>query len=211
VFTRQELEYIAELAVEFDVLIITGEVYEHIVYEPHRHCYIASLPGMFERPLCCSSLSKTYSINGWRLGYGIAVLELIEGARKVHDFLTVGAPAPLQEAAVTALGFPDSYYQTVQAEYTERRDAMFMWLDQAGLEHTSPQGAYYVMVDISEFGWESDVEFCEWMVREIGIAAVPGSSFYHTPVNHLIRLNFAKRMETIEEIGNRLCRLKELL
>ena len=208
VFTRQELEYIAQLAMEFDVFVITDEVYEHIVYEPHQHCYIASLPGMFERTLCCGSLSKTYSITGWRLGYVIAAPDLIDGARKVHDFLTVGAPAPLQEAAVTALGFPDSYYQRLQADYTRRRDAMLEWLNRAELQHTAPQGAYYVMVDISEFGWDSDVEFCEWMVREIGVAAVPGSSFYPTPVNHLIRLNFAKRMETIKQVGNRLCQLK---
>jgi len=211
VFTAEELTYIAELAIEFDTFVITDEVYEHIVYEPYRHHYIASLPGMFERTLSCSSLSKTYSITGWRLGYIIAAAHIIDGARKVHDFLTVGAAAPLQEAAVTALNFPDSYYQMIRSDYAARREAMLTYLDGADLKHTSPQGAYYVLVDISEFGWDSDTSFCEWMIREIGVAAVPGSSFFHEPVNHLIRLHFAKRFETIHKAGERLCRLKDRL
>ena len=204
VFTLEELQYIADLAKEFDAFIITDEVYEHIVFPPHKHHYIASLPGMFERTICCSSLSKTYSITGWRLGYVIAPENIINGARKVHDFLTVGAAAPLQEAAVTALNFPDSYYENLQLEYLEKRDAFLKHLDKAGLNYTCPEGAYYVMIDITEFGYDSDVKFCEWMVKEIGVAAVPGSSFFKEPVNHLIRLHFAKRLETLEKAGKKL-------
>jgi len=208
VFTRAELELIARFAQEFDTFVITDEVYEHIVYEPSVHTYIASLPGMFDRTLSCSSLSKTYSITGWRLGYIIAAADLIENARKVHDFLTVGAAAPLQEAAVTALEFGDSYYRELQAGYTQRRDCFLSYLDGAGLSYTKPEGAYYVMIDISAMGWKDDIAFCQWMAREIGVAAVPGSSFFHEPVTHLIRLHFAKKMETLREAGERLERLK---
>jgi aspartate/methionine/tyrosine aminotransferase len=208
VFTRDELLFIAELAEEHDTFVLTDEVYEHIVYEPHQHTYFASLPGMFDRTISCSSLSKTYSMTGWRLGYVIASQTVINEARKVHDFLTVGAAAPLQEAAVTALEFPDSYYKDLQALYTNKRATFLEYLDAAGLEYTEPQGAYYVMVDISEFGWKSDVAFCEWMAREVGIAAVPGSSFFHEPVHHLIRLHFAKQAETLAAAGERLLRLR---
>jgi aspartate/methionine/tyrosine aminotransferase len=209
VFTREELQFIAELAQEYDAFIITDEVYEHIVYEPHQHTYIAGLPGMFERTISCSSLSKTYAVTGWRLGYVIASSEVIGGARKVHDFLTVGAPAPLQEAAVTALDFPLSYYEELQAAYTRRRDCFLGHLDRAGLQYTVPQGAYYVLVDISDFGFADDTAFCVWMAREIGVAAVPGSSFFQEPVNHLVRFHFAKREETLAAVGSRLLRLKE--
>jgi aspartate/methionine/tyrosine aminotransferase len=209
VFTRFELEQIARLAQEFDTFVITDEVYEHIVYEPHRHTYMAALPDMFARTLSCSSLSKTYSITGWRLGYVIASREIIENARKVHDFLTVGAAAPLQEAAVTALEFGDSYYRDLRDGYTQRRDVFLSYLDRAGLTYTKPEGAYYVMIDISALGWKgSDIDFCQWMAREIGVAAVPGSSFFHEPVHHLIRLHFAKKTETLHEAGQRLERLK---
>ncbi|MCU1268749.1 MAG: aminotransferase [Acidobacteriaceae bacterium] len=208
VFTRDELLFIAKLAEEHDTFVLTDEVYEHIVYEPHQHTYFASLPGMFERTLSCSSLSKTYSMTGWRLGYVIASHTVINEARKVHDFLTVGAAAPLQEAAVTALELPDSYYKELQALYAKKRATFLDYLDAAGLVYTEPQGAYYVMVDISEFGWKSDVAFCEWMAREVGVAAVPGSSFFHKPVNHLIRLHFAKRSETLAAAGERLLRLR---
>lgn len=204
VFTREELQFIASLAEEFDTFVLTDEVYEHIIYAPHQHTYFASLPGMFERTLSCSSLSKTYSMTGWRLGYVIASPAVINEARKVHDFLTVGAAAPLQEAAVTALQLPDSYYAELQALYTAKRSLFLEYLDAAGLKYTEPQGAYYVMIDISEFGWESDVSFCEWLAREVGVAAVPGSSFFHEPVNHLIRLHFAKRDETLAAAGERL-------
>jgi aspartate/methionine/tyrosine aminotransferase len=208
VFTHSELELIAQLTREFDAFVITDEVYEHIVYKPNVHTYISAMPGMFDRTLSCSSLSKTYSITGWRLGYVIASGELIDNARKVHDFLTVGAAAPLQEAAVTALGFDDSYYHDLLTGYTQRRDFFLSYLDRAGLKYTKPEGAYYVMIDISSFGWKNDVDFCEWMAREIGVAAVPGSSFFHEPVRHLIRLHFAKKMETLRAAGERLERLK---
>ena len=208
VFTQQELELIASLAREFDTFVITDEVYEHIVYEPSEHCYIASLPGMFERTISCSSLSKTYSITGWRLGYIIASRNIINEARKVHDFLTVGAPAPLQEAAVTALELPDSYYVQLQKDYTHKRNVFLSYLDKAGLVYTKPQGAYYVMVDISGMGCDSDVEYCEWLVKEVGVAAVPGSSFFHEPVKNMIRFHFAKKEETLRKAGERLLELK---
>ncbi|MEE8541465.1 MAG: aminotransferase class I/II-fold pyridoxal phosphate-dependent enzyme [Desulfobacterales bacterium] len=204
VFTVEELQFIADLAQEFDAFIITDEVYEHIVYAPHRHTYMATLPGMFERTISCSSLSKTYAITGWRLGYVIAAPEVIDAARKVHDFLTVGAAAPLQEAAVTALNFPLDYYEKVQADYTRRRDCFLSYLDRTGLPYTKPQGAYYVLVDISEFNINDDTAFCRRLAKEIGIAAVPGSSFFSDPINHLIRFHFAKSEEMLKSAGERL-------
>jgi aminotransferase len=209
VFTRDELLGIARLAEEFDTFVLTDEVYEHIVYAPHQHTYFAALPGMFERTISCSSLSKTYSMTGWRLGYVIASPAIIDEARKVHDFLTVGAAAPLQEAAVTALELPDSYYRELQTLYTEKRTFFLKYLDDAGLRYSEPQGAYYVMIDISEFGWQNDTSFCEWMAREVGVASVPGSSFFHEPVTHLVRLHFAKRTETLAGAGERLLGLRE--
>lgn len=208
VFTLEELKIIADFAEKYDVFVITDEVYEHIVYEPYKHIYFASLPGMFERTLSCSSLSKTYSITGWRLGYLIAPARIIDGARKVHDFLTVGAASPLQEAAVTALSFEDEYYTHLRDLYTEKKDLFLKGLDELKLKYTVPQGAYYVMVDISEFGAESDLEFCEWLAREVGVAAVPGSSFFKEDVNHLIRFHFAKKKETLEEALRRLQQLR---
>ncbi|WP_265445451.1 pyridoxal phosphate-dependent aminotransferase [Acetivibrio straminisolvens] len=209
VFTLEELETIARFAKKYDAFVITDEVYEHIVYSPYKHTYFASLPGMFERTISCSSLSKTYSITGWRLGYLIAPSHIIDGARKVHDFLTVGAAAPLQEAAVVALNFGDDYYEELKRIYTEKRDLFLSGLDRLGLTYTVPQGAYYVMVDISEFGFASDLEFCEWMAKEVGVAAVPGSSFFRDNVNHLIRFHFAKKRETLEEALKRLEKLKD--
>ena len=209
VFTREELLFIARLAEEFDSFVIADEVYEHIVYEPNRHVYFASLPGMFDRTISCSSLSKTYSITGWRLGYVIASPQVIDGVRKVHDFLTVGAAAPLQEAAITALGFPDSYYVDLAKSYTEKRTTFLSYLNRAGLKYTVPQGAYYVMVDIGEFGWTDDVAFAEWLTREVGVAPVPGSSFFHEPTRNLIRFHFAKRQETLITAGERLLTLRE--
>ena len=197
VFTRGELEIIAGLAKKYDVYVITDEVYEHIIYAPHQHTYFATLPDMWERTLSCSSLSKTYSITGWRLGYIIAPPEIIDRAKKVHDFLTVGAAAPLQEAVVTALNFDDSYYQEVLDLYTAKRDLFCQGLGSIGLTHNVPQGAYYVMMDISEFGYDSDLEFCEDLASKVGVGAVPGSSFFREPVNHLIRFHFAKRDETL--------------
>lgn len=204
VFTYDELKLIADLAEKYDTYVITDEVYEHIVYEPNKHIYFASLPGMWERTISCSSLSKTYSITGWRLGYIIAPHNIIDVAKKVHDFLTVGAAAPLQEAAVTGLKFGDDYYKWLQDKYTGKRTLFLKGLDDIGIAHTSPQGAYYVLMDISEFGYDSDVEFCEELAREVGVGAVPGSSFFREPVNHLIRMHFAKKDETLNEALNRL-------
>ena len=211
VFTRAELEQIAALAAEFDVFVITDEVYEHIVYAPHRHTYFAALPGMWDRTITCSSLSKTYSITGWRLGYVVAPPRIIDGIRKVHDFLTVGAAAPLQEAAIAGLNLPDAYYAGLQAEYAHKREVFLRGLDEAGLAYTRPQGAYYVMVDIGAFGAADDVAFCERLARTVGVAAVPGSSFFREPVRHLVRFHFAKKEATLVEAAARLARMRDLL
>jgi aminotransferase len=208
VFTLKELELIAALAKENDTFIITDEVYEHIVYPPHRHTYIASLPGMFERTISCSSLSKTYSITGWRLGYVIASEEVISGVKKVHDFLTVGAAAPLQEAAVVGLQLPESYYQELLQSYIRKRELFLSFLTDAGLTYSAPEGAYYVLVDISKFHQSSDTAFCEWLIKEVGVAAVPGSSFFKENIQNYIRFHFAKKEETLIEAGKRLLKLK---
>lgn len=208
VFTRAELEFIAALALKYDVYVITDEVYEHIVYAPHEHVYFASLPGMFERTISCSSLSKTYSITGWRLGYIIASPEIVETARKVHDFLTVGAAAPLQEAAVAGLTLGDDYYHELQAVYTRKRDLFISGLGALGIAHTDPQGAYYVLLDIGEYGYDNDLAFCEDLARKVKVGAVPGSSFFREPVSHLIRLHFAKQEATLNEALNRLESMK---
>lgn len=211
VFTRSELELIAETVEKYDAYVITDEVYEHIVYAPFEHIPFASLPGMAERTLTCGSLSKTYSITGWRLGYVISSARNIDTVRKVHDFLTVGAAAPLQEAAVTALEFEDSYYTDLQKKYTGLRDLFLNGLDQAGIPHTTPQGAYYVLADISEFGYKSDLEFCEVLAEKTGVGAVPGSSFFREDVNHLIRFHFAKKESTLEAALERLMRIRETI
>ncbi len=217
VFTREELTAIGELVIKYDAFAVTDEVYEHIVYAPYQHIPMASLPGMFEHTITCNSLSKTYSATGWRLGYIAAPAAVCEGAKKVHDFLTVGAAAPLQEAAVAGLELPDSYYDELLALYTDRRDRLLAGLDRIGLKHNVPQGTYFVLIDISDFlalpqfaGW-TDLQFCEWMIRQIGVAAVPGSSFFKEPVNHLIRLHFAKSPEVIDEAVRRLAKLAQLL
>jgi len=211
VFTRSELEFIATLAEKYDAYVITDEVYEHILYAPHVHTYFASLPGMWERTISCSSLSKTYSITGWRLGYTIAPPEITERIKKVHDFLTVGAAAPLQEAVIPALKFGPEYYIDLQKKYTEKRALFLKGLDDLGIAHTVPQGAYYIMLDISEYGFESDLEFCEVLARDVGVGAVPGSSFFREPVNHLIRLHFAKREDTLNAALNRLEGMRRLI
>ena len=208
VFTREELETIAALAARYDVYVITDEVYEHIVYAPHQHTYFATLPGMWERTISCSSLSKTYSITGWRLGYIIAPPEIIERAKKVHDFLTVGAAAPLQEAVIPGLQFGQDYYDDLLAKYTHKKELFLKGLDDLKIVHNAPEGAYYVLMDISEFGYDSDLEFCEDLARLVGVGAVPGSSFFREPVNHLIRFHFAKKDETLLEALNRLEQLK---
>ncbi len=207
VFSREELTVIAGLAEEFDAFVITDEVYEHIVYAPNIHTYFCALPGMLERTISCSALSKTYSITGWRIGYVIAPERVIGNVRKVHDFLTVGAAAPLQEAAVTALRFPDSYYESLAAGYAERRAVFLRALDDAGLAYTAPQGAYYVMVDVERLCAGDDVGFCEWMAREVGVAGVPGSSFFHEEVHRFVRFHFAKKVDTLREAGARLGQL----
>lgn len=209
VFTYEELKFIAELAEKYDVFVITDEVYEHIVYEPNKHVYFSSLPGMQERTISCSSLSKTYSITGWRLGYIIAPPHIIDAAKKVHDFLTVGAAAPLQEAAVVGLRFGDEYYEDLQEKYTAKRNLFLKGLDDLKIAHTVPQGAYYILLDISEFGFESDLEFCEVLACDVGVGAVPGSSFFREPVNNLIRLHFAKKDETLNNALNRLADLRK--
>ena len=197
VFSKEELEYIANLAIKYDTYVITDEVYEHIVYAPYKHTYFTSLPGMFERTISCSSLSKTYSITGWRLGYCIAPENIIEQIKKVHDFLTVGAAAPLQEAAVVGLEFKDNYYDELQKLYTHKKELFINGLKELNIPHTEPQGAYYVMVDISEFGYDSDLDFCVDLIKNVGVAAVPGSSFFKEEENRYIRFHFAKKDETL--------------
>ena len=217
VFTEEELKAIGELVIQYDAYAVTDEVYEHLVYAPYRHTYMSALPGMFEHTITCNSLSKTFSVTGWRLGYLIAPEAVVEGAKKVHDFLTVGAAAPLQEAAVVGLNFSESYYEDLKRLYTEKRDHFIAGLDCIGLKHNVPQGTYFVLLDIQEFlnlpqfAGYTDLEFCEWMIREIGVAAVPGSSFFKEDVNHLIRLHFAREKDVLDEAINRLARLKELL
>ena len=217
VFTREELTAIGQLALKYVAFVITDEVYEHLVYAPYTHVSAASLPGMADHVITCNSLSKTYSITGWRLGYLIAPAPVAEAAKKVHDFLTVGAPAPLQEAAVAGLNFPESYYDELRALYTEKRDHFLAGLDRIGLKHNVPQGTYFVMVDIGafldlpQFQGFSDLEFCEWMITDIGVAAVPGSSFFREKVNNLIRLHFAREKETLDEVIRRLAKMADLL
>ena len=211
VFTFDELKTIADLAEKYDAYVITDEVYEHIVHKPFKHIYFASLPGMRERTISCGSLSKTYSITGWRLGYIIAPPQITDTCRKVHDFLTVGAAAPLQRAAVTALNFGDEYYKELQEKYTALRNFFLAGLERAGIPHTVPQGAYYVLADISEFGFRSDVEYCELLARKCGVGAVPGSSFFRENVNHLIRFHFAKKESTLAEALERLMNIRKCM
>ena len=217
VFTKEELTEICSLAVKYDAFVITDEVYEHIVFDPYKHVHASGLPGMFDNVITCNSLSKTYSITGWRLGYLIGPEFVVEGARKVHDFLTVGAAAPLQEAAVQAFLMPDEYYAELKEKYTQKRNKFLAGLDEAGLKHNVPQGSYFVMVDISNFleldqfkGW-SDLEFCEWVIKNIGVAAVPGSSFFREPINNLIRFHFARSEEVLDEAIRRLHKMAELV
>lgn len=217
VFTKEELLFIGGLCNRYDAYMITDEVYEHIVFAPHQHVYAGSLPEIADRVICCSSLSKTYSITGWRLGFIIGPAEVVECAKKVHDFLTVGAAAPLQEAACVGLNFGPEYYQWLKELYTKKRDVLCDGLAQQGWKFTRPQGSYFVLLDISDFlaldrfkGW-TDLEFCEWMIREVGVAAVPGSSFFREPVNHLIRLHFARSEDVLREAVRRMGKLRALL
>ena len=208
VFTYEEMQTIAEIIIKYDAYVITDEVYEHIIYEPHKHVYMAMLPGMRERTIICNSLSKTYSITGWRLGYVMAAPEIIDRVKKVHDFLTVGAAAPLMEAAVVGLEFEDAYYKELQAHYTHMKELFVGGLKELGFTITEPQGAYYVLLDVSEFGVRDDVAFCEWMAEHVGVAAVPGSSFFREDVHHLVRFHFAKKDETLKEALKRLADLR---
>ena len=208
VFTRAELLEILALAERHDAFVITDEPYEHIVFAPHEHVHAAALPGALERVITCNSLSKTYSITGWRLGYVHAAPGVIAQARKVHDFLTVGAAAPLQEAAVAGLELPDSYYTGLRERYTRKREVFLRYLRRTGLPFTEPHGAYYVMMDISSLGFERDTEAADWLVREIGVAGVPGSSFFRESEQRFVRFHFAKKEETLCAAGERLLQLK---
>lgn len=210
VFTREELMTIGNLAIKYDAYVVTDEVYEHMVYAPNEHICMASLPGMWDHTITCNSLSKTYSITGWRLGWVMGPEDFTECAKKVHDFLTIASPAPIQEAAIAGLEMPLSYYDELRDSYTEKRNRFLEGLDRIGWDHNEPQGSYFVMVDISKFlaldafkGYD-DYMFCEWMIRNLGVAAVPGSSFFREPVNHLIRLHFARSLDTIDEAIRRL-------
>lgn len=216
VFTREELLAIGALAVKYDAYVVTDEVYEHLVYAPYRHTHMAGLPGMYDHTITCSSLSKTFSVTGWRLGYVIAPEAVMEPIRKVHDFCTVGAPAPLQEAILAGLQLGEPYYEELLRTYTKKRDFLLAGLDRLGLVHNVPQGTYFVMVDVQEFldlpqfqGW-TDLAFCEWMAKNIGLAAVPGSSFFSEPVNRYVRLHFARSEETLAAALKCLEKLTEL-
>ena len=209
VFTFEELTAIADVVKKYDAYVVTDEVYEHIVYAPNKHIYMQALDGMRERTIVCNSLSKTYSITGWRLGYVIANPEIIDRVKKVHDFLTVGAAAPLMEAATVGLKFDDKYYDELAAHYAHMKEVFVGGLEKLGLIYTDPQGAYYVLVDVSEFGVKDDVKFCEWLAQYVGVAAVPGSSFFREDVNNLIRFHFAKQDDTLNEAINRLAGLRK--
>ena len=209
VFTRGELELIRDLCVEFDVLAITDEIYEHILYDGTQHISMASLDGMPDRTITINGMSKTYSVTGWRVGWTIAPPKMTDAIRKVHDFLTVGAPAPLQEAGVSALSLPPTYYTNLAEGYRKRRDRLVPALEEAGFRCFLPRGAYYVMTDISAFGFADDLAFTKYLVSEIGVAAVPGSSFYRDPRDGARQVRFAccKRDETLDEAAHRLCKL----
>lgn len=204
VFTLEELRVICDLAHEFDAWVITDEVYEHIVYPPNRHTYVASMPEMFQRTISCGSFSKTYSVTGWRLGYVIAEEETTADIRKIHDFLTVGAPAPLQEAATCALSFPDEYYFQLASDYQHRRDIFTGYLNELGVPYILPQGSYFCLADIGSFDFVDDFEFCNWLIEEAGVAAVPGSVFFDQSITRFARFHFSKREETLHEAGRRL-------
>ena len=206
VFTREELEIIAGLCQKWDAIAFTDEIYEHIVYEGVRHVPIATIPGMEDRTVTISALSKTYAVTGWRVGWTVAAPDLIKGIRTVHDFLTVGAPTPLQHAGAVALAFPDDYYVRLAEEYAERRAVILDILAETGFKAQPPAGAYYVMADVTHLGIESDVEAAARMVREARVAVVPGSSFFSRPElgRHVVRFSFCKRLETLREAGNRL-------
>jgi aminotransferase len=210
IFSRAELEFIADLCQRHNLLAITDEVYEHIVYDGQAHITLAALPGMADRTVIINSISKSYSVPGWRVGWTIAPAAIADGIRKVHDFLTVGAAAPLQEAAVTALGFPRTYYTDLAAMYQRKRDTLLGILEESGFRYLVPSGAYYVMCDISPFGYDDDYAFTMYLIKEVGVAPVPGSSFFHDPASgrRFVRFAFPKREETFDEVRARLARLR---
>ena len=212
VFRPDELSFIAELCQQWDVIAISDEIYEHIVFDDARHVPIASLPGMAERTVTISGLSKTYSVTGWRIGWAIAPPALSDGIRKMHDFLTVAAPTPLQHAGSIALNMPDDYYRSMAAEYQRQRDRLVGVLEGCGFVCYKPSGAYYLMADVSAFGFDNDVEFARHLVKDIGVATIPGSSFYDNPRDGstLVRFCFSKRDSTIREAETRLSRLQPL-
>lgn len=215
VFTLEEMTIIADLAKKYDIYVITDEVYEHIIYKPYKMVYMRSLPGMKDRTIVCGSLSKTYSLTGWRLGYTIANEEITERIKKVHDFLTVGAAAPLQEAMVTGLKFGQEYYDELLAKYTHKRQLMCEGLDTIGLKHNVPEGAYYIMIDVREFmqktGLTDDYKFAELLCERVGVGTVPGSSFFAEPVNDYVRIHFAKRDETLNAALEKLSDIRKKL
>ena len=210
VFTYDELKLIADLCIKYDVYAIMDEVYEHILYDGHKHIYMNSLPGMWERTVSCSSLSKTYSITGWRLGYAIAPKPIMDRIKQYHDFNTVGAPSPLMEAAVVGLEMPDSYYEEFGAHYAHMKEIFTKGLRDIGIPFTDPQGAYFVLANIGPYlkPGQSDVDFCVEMTHKVGVASVPGSSFFKEDVGDIIRLHFAKKDETLYEALNRLADIK---
>jgi len=211
VFTRSELELIRDLCVEFDVLAITDEIYEHILYDGTKHISMVALPGMEERTITINGMSKTYSVTGWRVGWTIAPPSIADAIRKVHDFLTVGAPAPLQEAGAAALSLPTQYYAALAEGYRHRRDRLIPALEEAGFQCFQPRGAYYVMTDIRAFGFRDDIAFTKYLVSEIGVAAVPGSSFYRDRKDgtQQVRFAFCKRDETLDQAARRLAKLRK--
>lgn len=211
VFTYDELKIIADLCIKYDAYAIMDEVYEHIIYDGHKHTYMNSLPGMWERTVSCSSLSKTYSITGWRLGYAIAPKHLMDRIKQYHDFNTVGAASPLMEAACVGLNMPDSYYEEFGAHYAHMKKLFTDGLKNIGITFTDPQGAYFVLADIGEFlkPGQSDVEFCEQMARKVGVACVPGTSFFKEDVNNIVRVHFAKKDDTLYEALERLSTIKQ--
>lgn len=204
VFTYDELRIIADLAIKYDAYVITDEVYEHIIYAPNKHIYMNSLPGMWERTISCSSLSKTYHITGWRLGYVIAPKEILDKIKQVHDFMTVAAPSPLMEACMVGLTQPQAYYDELGALYEHMKSVFVGGLKSLGFSYTDPQGAYYVMVNVAEFAKGDDIRFCEWMARNVGVAAVPACTFFKEEQHDWVRFHFAKRDETLYEALNRL-------
>lgn len=210
VFTVEELKLIGDMAIRYDTYVIMDEVYEHIVYAPHKHVYMSTLPGMWERTVSCSSLSKTYSITGWRLGYAIAPQHLMDRIKQFHDFNTVGAPSVLMEAAIAGLEMPDSYYEEFGAHYAHMKALFTKGLDDIGIQYTDPQGAYFVLANIGQYlkPGQTDVEFCEEMARKVGVACVPGTSFFKENVNDIIRVHFAKKDDTLMEALNRLADIK---